>query len=45
MKRVLHAIKIWWNPGYDCNSRGVIDYLRANGHPEAANDLASLFQR
>lgn len=45
MRRFLHALKIWWNPGYDCNSQGVIDYLRANGHVAAANDVASLFGR
>lgn len=34
----------WWNGPYDCNSRGIIDYLRANGHHAAARDVEALFR-
>lgn len=28
---------------FDCNSRGIIDFLRVNGYNEAANEVENLF--
>lgn len=43
MKTLIDQIRHWWNPGYDCHSQGVIEYLYAIGHTEAARDVARLF--